>query len=70
MKLKDTIIFSIAIAFLIIGLHQSMTVGFEYSYWLFMVTIGLLLWYKVRKDRNRGQSKDEKAGQTDKKLKR
>jgi len=47
-NIKDTIIFSLAIATLIIGLHQSVTVGLEYSYRIFMFSIALLLWLKLR----------------------
>jgi len=48
---KNTLIFSLAVACFVIGLHQSITVGFQYSYWLFMFTFGLLFWYKLRKDK-------------------
>ncbi|MDH5399078.1 MAG: hypothetical protein OEX02_13085 [Cyclobacteriaceae bacterium] len=50
MKLKETIIFSLAAGFLLIGIHQTMTYGFGASYWLYMLSIGLLLWYKMRKE--------------------
>lgn len=47
-NIKDTIIFSLAIAILIIALHQSITVGFNHSYWIFMLALGLLFWLKLR----------------------
>lgn len=65
MNIKDTIIFSLAVAMLIIGLHQAMTIGFEYSYWLFMLSIGLLLWYRMRKNNRR--EKDQKTNNSDSK---
>lgn len=51
MKIFDTVILSIAIGFLIIGIHQSFTVGFEASYWIFMITLALLLWFKIRRNK-------------------
>jgi hypothetical protein len=50
MKFFDTILLSLAIGFFIIGLHQSFTVGFEVSYWIFMITLALLLWFKIRRN--------------------
>jgi hypothetical protein len=49
MKLFDTFLFSFAILFTLIGIHQAMTVGFLYSYWLFMLALGCLMWYQSRK---------------------
>ncbi|WKK82410.1 hypothetical protein [Marivirga arenosa] len=37
------IIVGLAFALFVIGIHQSLTVGFEYSYWIFMLSISLLL---------------------------
>lgn len=47
MYLKQTILLALAICSLIIGIHQTMTVGFLASYWLFMLTIGLLTWFRM-----------------------
>jgi len=57
MKLLDAIIFSLSIAFLIIGIHQTITVGFSFSYFFFMLSISLLLLYKLRKGKQK-QSKE------------
>lgn len=51
-SLKETIIISLATAFLLIGIHQSMqydsvTEGISQSYWLFMLTIALLIFLKI-----------------------
>lgn len=53
------IILGLAFAFFIIGIHQSITVGFEYSYWIFMLSICLLLLQRYLKQKNeqRGKSK-------------
>lgn len=42
-------IFSAAVAFFIIGVHQAMTVGIINSYWIFMLCLGLLFLYKLLK---------------------
>jgi hypothetical protein len=62
MKFADTLIFSFAILSLLIGIHQTMTFGFAASYWLFMVTFGLLLWYQTRK-KNQKKSKENNSKQ-------
>ncbi|MDH5598703.1 MAG: hypothetical protein OEY34_06245 [Cyclobacteriaceae bacterium] len=55
MKLIDVLIFSLATVIFLIGLHQAMTFGFAASYWLFMISIGLLLFYKMRKEKFKEQ---------------
>ncbi len=59
MKIFDTFIFSLAILLMLIGIHQAMMVGFAASYWLFMLSLGALLWYQTRK-------KNQKAGDASK----
>ncbi len=49
MKLGETILFSLAIVFFIIGVHQTFLVGIIESYWLFMLTVTMLLLYKIKK---------------------
>ena len=49
MKLADAILLSLAVGFFIIGVHQTITYGLSYSYWLLMVSTGLLFWYQYRK---------------------
>jgi hypothetical protein len=57
MKLFDIILLSLSAGFLIIGIHQIMTVGFAASYWLMMMSSGLLFVYALRKrSRHNGQS--------------
>ena len=55
MKLLDTIILSLAAGIFIIGVHQTMKFGIMYSYWLIMISVGLLLWYNLRKRQNKEQ---------------
>lgn len=63
MKLSETLLLGAAVAFLIIGVHQTFTAGILQSYWIFMLTIGLLLFFKLK----RNSSVAEKAGITQKK---
>lgn len=53
-SLKETIILSLASASLLIGIHQSMqyetvTEGITQSYWLFMVTVVLLIFLNINR---------------------
>ncbi|CAN5456750.1 hypothetical protein BH23BAC1_BH23BAC1_02300 [soil metagenome] len=70
MKIFNTVILSLAIGFLIIGIHQSLTVGFEASYWIFMISLSLILWFKIRKNKKADSSipdkKKTKKNQKDK----
>jgi amino acid permease len=52
-KLVDILLLSLAFAFMIIGMHQSVTVGFAGSYWIFMLTIALFLLYNMRKNKQK-----------------
>jgi hypothetical protein len=63
MKLFDTILFSFAVLFMLIGIHQAMMVGFAASYWLFMLALGALLWYQTRK---KNQKREETKKDTEK----
>ena len=49
MKLIETILLALSAAFLLIGIHQGMTFGVQNSYFFFMVSAGLFLWYTMRK---------------------
>lgn len=51
MKLLDVLILSLALAFSIIGIHQSMTVGIGGSYFIFMFAAGLLFWFQLRRNK-------------------
>ena len=62
MKLAKNIILSLSVAFFIIGVHQTITLGFEVSYWIFMLTISMFLLYtlvgRVEKDPSRKKKKE------------
>lgn len=51
MKLLDIILLSLAAAFIIIGIHQVMTVGFGQSYWVLMLAITLFFVFSYRKSK-------------------
>jgi uncharacterized ion transporter superfamily protein YfcC len=62
MKLAKNIILSLSVAFFIIGVHQTITLGFEVSYWIFMLTISMFLLYtlvgRAEKDPSRKKKKE------------
>lgn len=45
----NTVLLFLAVGFLMIGVHQTMHYGFQVSYWLFMVALGLVFWVQYRK---------------------
>ena len=54
---KNFIWLALAFALFVIGIHQSLTVGFEYSYWIFMLSISLLLLHRYKSKPNDGHTK-------------
>ena len=49
MKLTDVLILSLAVGFLIIGIHQTMTIGFGKAYWAIMLSLILYFAFNLRK---------------------
>lgn len=49
MKLIDILILSLAVAFLIIGIHQTMVLGFDQAYWALMLTLIFFFVFVLRK---------------------
>jgi hypothetical protein len=49
MKLVDVIILSLAVAFLIIGIHQIMIIGLGNGYWAIMLSLVLYFVFILRK---------------------
>lgn len=49
MKLPDVLLLSLAAAFVIIGIHQVMTVGFGYGYWAIMIALLFFFLYNLRR---------------------
>jgi hypothetical protein len=53
MKLPDILLLSLAVVFVIIGVHQIMTVGFGNAYWAIMLSLLFLFLFNLRKRRQR-----------------
>ena len=49
MKLLDTILLSLAVVFVIIGIHQTMTVGLGGAYWALMLALLLFFLINLRR---------------------
>lgn len=57
MKLADSLILSLALALIVIGIHQSWSTGMGGSYFIFMFAVGLLFWFQLRRNKARVQEK-------------
>lgn len=55
---KKFILLAIAFALFIIGIHQSITVGFEYSYWIFMLSLSLVFLHRYKTQKEGSQHKN------------
>jgi amino acid permease len=64
MKLVKNIVLSLSAAFLIIGIHQTITLGFEVSYWIFMLTISMFLFYRLLNNSEKDPDKKKKKEKT------
>lgn len=51
MKLPDVIILALAVVFMIIGIHQTIVLGFAQAYWAIMLAIVLLILLNFRKNK-------------------
>jgi len=51
MKLLDVIILSLAVVFIIVGIHQIMTVGLGNAYWAVMLALIFFFIFTLRKKR-------------------
>ena len=49
MKLPDVVFLSLAVAFIIIGIHQVMSVGFGNAYWALMLALVFFFLYNLKK---------------------
>jgi hypothetical protein len=49
MKLSGVILLSLTVAFLIIGIHQIMTVGFGNAYWAVMLALVFFFLYNLKR---------------------
>ncbi len=51
--LTDIIIFSTSIVAFVIAIHQTIYQGFGSAYWIYMISISLLLYYQIRKTKKK-----------------
>jgi hypothetical protein len=58
MKFSEAILLSLSVAFFIIAVHQTFVLGIAQSYWLFMLSVTMLLLNKLAK-----KKQDEKSTQ-------
>lgn len=58
MKLLDAGLFSVAIALIVVGIHQTMLHGIGFSYSLFMFAAGLLFWFQLRRTKEQGNESE------------
>jgi hypothetical protein len=49
MKILEVVLLSLSIAFLIIGVHQTMRVGFSNGYWALMLALVFFFGFNLRK---------------------
>jgi hypothetical protein len=59
MKLADSLLLSLALALIIIGIHQSWSSGVGGSYFIFMFAVGLLFWFQLRRNQARSQPNEK-----------
>ncbi|WP_422356886.1 hypothetical protein [Roseivirga pacifica] len=52
-NLGDTILFSLCVVFFVIGVHQTMVFGIEFSYFIFMLSLGMLFLVRYRRMRRK-----------------
>jgi hypothetical protein len=48
-KLPDIILLSLAVVFLVIGIHQVITIGFGNGYWAIMLALIFFFVYNLRR---------------------
>jgi hypothetical protein len=53
MRLPDILLLSLSVVFVIIGVHQIMTVGFGNAYWAIMLSLLFLFLFNFRKRKQR-----------------
>ena len=59
-KLVDIIVLALSAVALIIGIHQTITYGFGSAYWLYMISIGLFLYFQIRKVKKKQEESQPK----------
>ena len=52
-NLVDIIIFALSIVAFVVAVHQTIYYGFGSAYWIYMISISLLLYYQIRKTKKK-----------------
>jgi 4-hydroxybenzoate polyprenyltransferase len=52
-NLVDIIIFALSIVAFIVAVHQTIYYGFGGAYWIYMISIALLLYHQIRKSKKK-----------------
>ena len=58
--LTDIIVFALSIVAFIIAVHQTVYYGFGYAYWIYMISIALLLYHQIRKAKKKQEASQPK----------
>jgi len=58
-NLGDVILFSLAVVLFVIGVHQTMNFGIAASYFIFMLSLGMLFLYRYRSAKRKAEEKEE-----------
>lgn len=70
MKFSEAIFLSLSVAFFIIAVHQTFVLGIAQSYWIFMLSVVMLLLnklYKNKQEAKPGQPVQGRMGKSTKK---
>ena len=59
-NLVDIIVLALSVVALIVGVHQTIEYGFGNAYWLFMISVGLLLYQQIRKAKEKQEASQPK----------
>jgi hypothetical protein len=70
MNITGSILLSLSVVCLIIGIHQLMVNGLMDSYWIFMLCVSLLLLYKMNKSKASDNNKQTTAKAPKKQIKK
>jgi hypothetical protein len=70
MNITGSILLSLSVVCLVIGIHQLMVNGLTASYWIFMLCVSLLLLYKINASKASNNSKETTAKASKKQLKK
>ena len=59
-SLINIILFSLSIVAFVVAIHQTIYHGFGGAYWIYMISIALLLYYQIRKTKKKQEENQPK----------